>query len=134
MSGISLTSPSAAAVMTVRPKDPLKDLLPGPATATREFPKTDTIVLFGEVYENQKGAGHKIDIKTELRADGGRVVWNGGEERDSSELKGSTGGYGFTAQVPLADVAPGLYVVHVEAQSRAGDQPKVSRDILVKVK
>jgi VWFA-related protein len=134
MSGIALTSESAAQVVTVSPKNPLKDLLPGPATASREFVQSDTLVAFGEVYENQRGADHKVDITTELRADGGRVVWNGAEERASSELKGSSGGYGFTSRVPLADIPPGLYVLHIEAQSRAGDQPKVSRDILIKVK
>jgi hypothetical protein len=31
--------------------------------------------------------------------------------------------------VPLADVVPGLYVIHVEARSRVGNQPTVNRDI-----
>jgi hypothetical protein len=134
MSGLSLTSEAAAGVMTVRPKDPLKDLLPGPVSASRDFAKGDTLTLFGEVYETQRGAAHKVDIKTELRADGGRVVWSVNEERSSTELQGSSGGYGFTSKIPLTEVDPGLYVVHVEAQSRAGDQPKVMRDILVRVK
>ena len=47
------------------------------------------------------------------------------EERDSSELKGSAGGYGFAARIPLKDMAPGLYVLRVEAQSRLGDRPEV---------
>jgi VWFA-related protein len=135
MSGIALTSASAAEVMTVRPKDPLKDLLPGPATASREFRTGDTIALFGEVYETQRGGpAHMVDIRTELKAEGGKTVRTFAEQRSSSELQGSTGGYGFMSRIPLSDIAPGLYVIHVEAQSRAGDQPKVSRDILIRVK
>ena len=56
------------------------------------------------------------------------------EQRSSSELEGKSGGYGFTARLPLNDIKPGLYVVHVEAQSRAGSQPMVSRDIQIRVK
>jgi VWFA-related protein len=134
MSGIALTSIAAPEITTVRPKDPLKDFLPGPPTATRDFQTGDIVTLFGEVYENQKGgAVHMIDIKTELRAEGGRVIRNTAEQRSSSELQGPSGGYGFTARIPLSDVAAGLYVIHVEAQSRAGDQPKVSRDIQIRV-
>ena len=135
MSGIAMTSASASEVMTVRPKDPLKELLPGPVTALREFPRGDTIALFGEVYETQRGGpAHMVDIRTELRAEGGKVVRNFAEQRSSSELQGSAGGYGFMSRIPLSDVAPGLYVIHVEAQSRAGDQPKVTRDILLRVR
>src|SRR5690606_851038 len=47
MSGIALTSASAGEMPTIRPKDPLRDYLPGPVIATREFEQGDTIVLFG---------------------------------------------------------------------------------------
>lgn len=135
LSGIALTSQTAAQVVTVAPKNPLKDFLPGPVTAMRDFPTGDIIVVFGEVYENAKpGAAHLVDIKTELRDEGGQVVQNVAEQRSSSELQGKTGGYGFTARLPLTDVKPGLYVVHVEAQSRAGSQPAVSRDVVVRIK
>lgn len=134
MSGIAITSRAAAEMTTLKPKDPLQNLLPGPVAAQREFDKGDEIALFGEVYENQRNAAHMVDIKTELRAEGGRVVRTSNEQRSSSELQGSAGGYGFTSRIPLNDVAPGLYVIHLEAQSHIGDEPKVSRDILVRVR
>jgi VWFA-related protein len=133
MSGIAITSLAAAEVATIRPKDPLQQLLPGPVAATREFAAGDILTLYGELYENQRGAPHMVDIRTELRENGGKVVRNTSEQRSSTELQNSTGGYGFTTRIPLSDVAPGLYVLHVEGQSRAGDQPKVSRDIEIRV-
>jgi VWFA-related protein len=135
MSGIALTSLAAQEVTTIAPKNPLRDFLPGPATASREFAIGDTVTMFAEVYENQRGgAAHMIEIKTELRAEGGRVIRNTSEQRSSTELQGASGGYGFTARIPLSDVAPGLYVLHVSGQALAGDRPQVSRDIQIQVR
>ncbi len=41
MSGVSLTSASVSATPTVRPNDPLANVLPGPPTTTREFERAD---------------------------------------------------------------------------------------------
>jgi hypothetical protein len=38
------------------------------------------------------------------------------------------------ARIPLDDAAPGLYVLHVEGQSRTKDVSAVSRDIQIRVK
>ncbi len=135
MSGIALTSTSAAATPTIRPKDPLGQFLPAPATAARTFASDETITLFGELYENARNRQpHMVDITTELRAEGGRVVRSSTEERSSTELQATSGGYGFNARLPLTDVAPGLYVIHVEGKSRAGNDPAVSRDVQIRVR
>jgi VWFA-related protein len=135
MSGVALTSMgSANAMSTIRPKDPLRDYLPGPPVATREFRADDTVTLFAEVYENLRGGqSHQVAIKSELRADDGRVVVQTSERRSSSELQGSSGGYGFTANLPLAGAAPGIYVIRVEAQAQTEGLPSVSRDIQIRV-
>src|SRR6478672_8903818 len=135
LSGVALTSMQAANDMgTVRPKNPLGDYLPGPPIATRDFRQGDTLTIFAEVYENARSAQvHQVAIKTELRSDEGRVVANTSESRSSSELQGKSGGYGFTSNVPLAGVAPGLYVLHVEAQSQIEGAPTAARDVLLRV-
>jgi hypothetical protein len=74
-----------------------------------------------------------VNIRASLRAEGGQSVFQTSEERDSSELKGSAGGYGFATRIPLKDVAPGLYVVRVEAQSQVGDRPAVARETVIRV-
>jgi len=133
MSGVSLTSKALSDVTTMRPKEPLKGVLPGPITAAREFPRGDVITLFAEIYENAAKATHTIELTAELRSEGGRAVGRVNEQRSSTELQGKSGGYGFTAALPL-DVDPGRYVIHVEGRSSAGDRPSVIRDILIRVR
>jgi len=130
MSGVAITSKALSKVQTMRPKEPLKSALPGPITASREFPRGDTITLFAEFYENAQKAPHTLDLTATLKGEDGREVGHVNEQRSSSELQGKSGGYGFTAALPL-NGAPGPYLIHVEAQSSAGDRPKVSRDILI---
>jgi hypothetical protein len=135
MSGVAMTAASAAQAPTIKPKDPLGDFLPGPPTTVREFDKGDLIVLFAEFYENAKGAAtHMLDFKAELRAEGGRVVQAVTDERSSTELQGSNGGYGFQARLPLDNIESGLYIIHVEGRSRANQDTVASRDIQIKVR
>jgi VWFA-related protein len=132
MSGLALTSASAARTPTAAPDPELKDLLPGPPIAVREFPTGDRLVLYTEVYDGEAAKPHGVDITTTLTADEGRVLFTTTEERKSTELEGPRGGYGYRAEVPLANVAPGLYVLQVEARSRLG--PVAARQVLLKVR
>jgi VWFA-related protein len=131
MSGVSITSASARETTTVTAKDPLSQFLPGPPTTVREFARNDEIAVFVEFYENVPGApAHTVDITTSIRSDDGRVVFENREQRSSTELQGGRGGYGHTAILSLKDVAPGLYVMRVEARSRAGgSESGVGRDV-----
>ena len=132
LSGLALTSATSGLIPTARPKDPLAKMLPGPMTTWRDFVQGDEIALFAELYDNIKQA-HKVDIETSLRSEGGQAVFETKEERDSTELAGGPGGYGFTARVPLKDVPPGLYVLRVTGKARIGDQEQVTRETVVRV-
>jgi hypothetical protein len=139
MSGLTLVSAQGNLTPTARAKDdPVGTLLMQPPTTTREFTRDDQLTLFAEVYENQQNRNlppHKVDIATEVRAEGGRVVFGNSEERSSTELQGGRGGYGYTVQIPLKDLAPGLYVVHVQGQSLAGKADSgVGRDIQIRIR
>jgi VWFA-related protein len=133
MSGIALTSASSGIAPTVRPKDPLKDLLPGPLTTYRDFVTDDELAFFAEVYDNTGPPAHKVALSASVKAEGGQTVFQTREERDSSELAGQSGGYGFTARVPLKEMAPGLYVLRIDAQVQAGDRPSTSREVMFRV-
>jgi len=133
MSGVALTSVGALLAPTVRAKNPLGDFLPGPPVATREFQAGDTLMFFTEFYENGANNPHKVDLKAELRGNDGRVVLTATEERESSEVKGG-GGYGFAGRLPLSDLAPGLYVLHVEGKSRIGEKSVASKDIQIRIR
>jgi VWFA-related protein len=135
MSGVAVTSVSATQTATIKAKDPLGDLLPGPPTTAREFARGDELRLFTEFYENARNAPpHMLDFRAELRADGGRVVQAAVDERSSTELDKGTGGYGFEAGLSLSDVEPGVYVVHVEGRVRNTPTAAVSRDIQIRVR
>ena len=146
MSGLTVLSASGVLAPTAKVKDdPVGLLLMRPPTTAREFMRDDQLVLFAELYENQQNAQpHMIDLTTEVRADGGRVVFNNTEQRSSTELQGgepspaargrATGGYGYTAQIALKDFAPGLYVVHVEGKRRDGNIPPAVREVQIRVR
>jgi VWFA-related protein len=133
MSGLALTSATSAITPSARQNDPLEALLPGPLSTLREFPSGDELAVFAEVYDNTASTPHKVDIAATVRGETGTVIFQAREERDSAELQGSAGGYGFAARIPLRDVAPGLYLLRVEASSRVGGQPPVARETLFRV-
>jgi VWFA-related protein len=132
MSGLLVTSPSGSRTPTANPDPELKEVLPGPPVAAREFPAADTLVVFAEVYDGDAAKPHHVDITTTLTSDEGRVVFTTTEDRASSELGGARGGYGYRAEVPLKALAPGLYVLQVEARSRLG--PAAARQVQIHVR
>ena len=46
------------------------------------------------------------------------------EAAANSGSKGSAGGYGVETRIPLKSLAPGLYVLRVDATMRIGDRPR----------
>ena len=133
ISGIVLTSGLGAALPTVRPDEQLKPVLPGPPISLRSFPQNDEVALFAEVYDNEASKPHKVDIVTTITTDEGRVLFKTDETRDSSDLGGARGGYGYATRIPMKDLAPGKYVLKVEAKSRLGNGPAAARDLRIEV-
>ena len=134
VSGLVLTSGSAALTPTARPDEQLKAILPAPAATQREFPTSDTIALFVEAYDNEVSKPHTVDITTTIQAADGRVVFKHEDTRSSAELQGARGGYGYTTQIPLRDVPPGAHVLRVEARSRLdGNEPPKVRETVIRV-
>jgi len=133
ISGLVLTSGLGSTLPTVRADEQLKQVLPGPPVSLRSFPQNDEIVLFAEVYDNDGGKPHKVDITTTVTTDEGKVMLKTDETRDSSDLGGARGGYGYTTKVPMKDLAPGKYVLKVEGKSRLGNTPAVGREVRIEV-
>jgi VWFA-related protein len=129
MSGLVLTSASGSALPTVKADEQLKPMLPGPPIAMRTFPQNDEVALFTEVYDNSGATAHKVDITTTVTTDEGRVMFKTEETRESTDLGGKRGGYGYTTRIPLKDLALGSYVLKVEAKSRLGQTPPVAREL-----
>ncbi|HKB13048.1 MAG TPA: VWA domain-containing protein [Vicinamibacterales bacterium] len=133
ISGLVLTSGLGSALPTVRADEQLKQVLPGPPISMRRFAQNDEIALFAEVYDNDGGKPHKVDITTTIITDEGRVLFKTDETRDSSDLGGARGGYGYTTKIPMKDLAPGKYVLKVEGKSRLGNTPAVGREVRIEV-
>jgi VWFA-related protein len=137
MSGIAIASAFASRLPTANP-DPsvneFKDVLPSAPTALREFPRGDQLSIFAEVYDNGAKAAHRVEIKTEILADDGKVVLTKSDERKSEELQGATGGYGHTTNFPLSGLAPGRYVLRITARSFLANTTPVSREVEFRVR
>lgn len=133
MSGVTLTSLAAGSMMTARPDEQLKAVLPAPPIAMRTFANNDELAVFAEVYDNSGKAPHKVDIVTSVLTDEGKPVFKTEDERDSAELQGAKGGFGYTARVPLSELQPGLYVLNVEARSRLGNNTSITRQVQFRI-
>ena len=129
MSGLVLTSMSAGTTMTVKADEQLKALLPGPPVATRAFSQNDELALFTEVYDNEGRTPHTVDVIATVRSDAGTIHYKVEEERDSKEFGGDRGGFGFATRIPLTELAPGPYVLTVEARSRLGNERAAARQV-----
>jgi len=134
MSGLVISSLRNNVVPTPRPDEVLQKMLAGHPTTAREFHSDDELGVAAEVYDAQGDHAHKVHITTTLLADAGKAVFQHADERSSTELQGKTGGYGYSVRVPLKGLAPGLYVLRVEARSTLGKEAQASREVQVVVR
>jgi VWFA-related protein len=131
LSGISVTTASAPAVSTLRVKDPLGNSLPGPPVAYRDFSNQDVIGIYVEAYD----AGHRSqppEMTAEIRTADGAVVGRL-EQRPTATLHGESAARGMTAQMPLAKLAPGNYILRVDARSQGNRDAVAVREIPIRI-
>ena len=104
---------------------------PEPLTAKRDFAPGDTVVLFTEVYDNEKRRRNDppraLELTVVLRDGNGMVIDTVQETRLSS--RGDA--HAFTVRLPLENVEPGSYEIAVE--SGADDDTTSSRPIPIRV-
>ncbi len=129
MSGVAVTSSTAQETVTIWPGTarPLDSRLPSPMTAARTFWPEETVTLYTEVYEAGKKPTHPVDLKVDLRSDAGRVLSTFSAPHPAAE----GGVFSFTAPIKLAGVAPGAYVIHLEATAA---KATIARDIPIRVR
>ena len=85
--------------------------------------------MFAGIYDAGAVAEKNVTVTTTVRRPDGQVVMRRSEARTHGELKQSQGGY--TVQVPLGSLAPGDYVLRLEAAA-AGDQ-SAGREVAFRV-
>jgi len=136
LSGLLLSSPSTDQTPTAQ-KDPMVEkLLPGPPTSRREFLRTDTIALAAEICDNSSSRQpRQIDTTVRLLAESGQDAFVAHDSLTNGGDTNKWDTYVFTKQVPLQNVAPGRYLLRVEAAVRGnqnGAKP-VAHETLVTV-
>lgn len=120
LSGMVLTSSEAAALVTPRPDPLLKDVFPSPPVVARAFGADSMIGIFAELYDRSTPSPHDVDFRVSVRpAAGGAPMFSSTETRPMA-ASAAVRTHGYKAEIPLKDLAPGDYVVRVEAVSRAG--------------
>ena len=128
-----LTSSSAGTYTTANQQADWSGLLPAPPVVTRTFSPSDTLTWFAVVYYNTSPLAHAINYPTSVpAARAGRTLRT---SRDNRVIQAGSRGIaqGFTTSLPLRDLMPGMYVLHVEA-SATGSTQTASRDVLFEVK
>ena len=113
LSGIVLGSAHAAAHRALREDATLAGVLPSGPTALRRFSAGDTLTAFAEVYTEARTKPEDVRMTVTLaRARGGRV-----RSDAASRIRSEPGVAGYTSVIPLAVLAPGDYVLTLEARA-----------------
>jgi len=134
MSGLALASATGGLVPNAGAFAPLKDVLPAPATVSREFFPLDTLTVVAEIYDNKWKTPHTLDITTAVLEEKGPVRFTSDVQRKTEELSALGGGsFVHKATIPLKDLAPGDYLLRVEARSRLGRNEPVKRELTFRV-
>jgi VWFA-related protein len=135
VSQLLISSSAAAAYSTANPDPELNDLLGGAPVVTRTFNRRDTLTWFAEVYDNAGRGDRGIAFATSVRdAADGRTVFQASDRR-AVGASDRARGHGFTSRFSLQDVAPGHYVLRVEAAAASGPGgPAVSREVPFEVR
>ena len=120
MSGLLVTSKDATSTLTARGDVELQKFMNAPPASLRTFRRTDEVAVVAEIYDRGGSTLHTVDIVTSVRSRDGKVITEQSDQRSSADLRGAPGAYVHTARVPLSDLAPGSYVLTVEARSRLG--------------
>jgi VWFA-related protein len=135
MTGLLLSSTSAPEVLTAQHDTVAEKLLGAPPTSRREFARNETLALTTEIYDNMPAQqARQIDVTTRLISETGRESF---AARDSlgngSSSSANWTALDYTTQIPLKDVAPGRYLLQVEAHDRGsanGGRPTAAETIV----
>lgn len=117
LSGLAISSSAAPRLITPRPEPRLKDGLPLPPVATRTFSQDEVISVFTEIHDRLTPAAHQVDVTLTVLPRGGMIpVFTA---TDAREMPAAANGrvQGYQAQLPARELAPGDYVLRIEAAS-----------------
>jgi hypothetical protein len=122
LSGLVLSAPSA---IKVTPEDRLASLVPIVPTTGRRFVTTDNVTAFLRVHQGRKAPATAIEVATRITDARNAVVFERAETF-ARERFSSARGADYRKELPLATLAPGEYVLTIEAR---GNNASARRDV-----
>ena len=134
MSGLAVMSTGADRMPTAPAGKDFTDVLPMAATALRDFERSDTLFFFTEVHPPRSGTPHAVEIATTLTSEAGAVVIRRTDQRRTDEITGKRGAFEHSGKLPLAGVAPGRYLLRVEARGLVSGGATVTRELEFRVR
>jgi hypothetical protein len=136
LGGLLMTSPSVQQTPSIQPDPVVSKLLPAPATSRREFPQSDELALYTEIYDNDTSKQPRhIDVALRVVSETGTEVLASRDE----VLNGAAGAkpwdiYGYAKRIPLKGLAPGRYVVRIDAVVRGKDGATATREAPITIR
>jgi hypothetical protein len=117
---------------------PLFRATPAPPTTARDFTQDDTLLLFTEVYDNNRRVDrdrpYTITVTAALRDRAGQVVRETAFERSSRSPRRASGGHGLSIELPLDEVPAGEYLLTIDARSSRHLEHRASRSVPLRVR
>lgn len=91
------------------------------------------LTVFTELYLPPTRVPSGVEFATTVRSVTGGSVFGSRDNRNIDASR-STSTLAYTADVPLRDFRPGMYVLRVEATPSIGESQSVARDVLFDVR
>lgn len=133
LSGLLITAPSAQAAMNAMSDAEAPKLLPGPAISRRTFAQHDTLTLLAEIYDNGSAKQtRQVDTAVALLSESGQEVFVGRERVQNPGDAAHWTTYGLIRSIPLKSIAPGRYLLKVEA-TVSGNTNAAGQETLITV-
>jgi VWFA-related protein len=129
ISGLLITSVSASRTPTANPDPEFKDIMPASPATLRDFPSGDQLSVAADICDNRASTPHRVEVRTTVTGDDGQVVFSSRDERRTEDLKGANGSFGHLTAIPLKGIAPGRYVLKVEAQALISNGATATREV-----
>jgi hypothetical protein len=137
LSGLLISAPSSEQTPTAQPDAAIGKLLPGAATSRREFPRSDTLSLLAEIYDNSSSRQpRQIDLAVRLIGESGQDAFVARDSLTNSGDARKWDAYSYSKDISLSGLAPGRYLLRVEAAVRGNqnDAKPVARETLITVR
>ncbi|HEX6972895.1 MAG TPA: hypothetical protein VF147_00755, partial [Vicinamibacterales bacterium] len=130
MSGLAIASAAGTRMLTADEDTALAARLPGAPTNLRVFPSNDTLAVFAEVYGHDDALPATLSVRTTIAAADGSIAWRTVDDRQpDAARRAGLRTWSHVMKIPIAGLAPGHYVLQVDAGVSPQQPPLVSRSL-----